>query len=178
MQELVKFLLDRLLALWPVARINDWQLALLVRGGKVLRELAPGLRLRVPLLDEVKTYPATEVSLDLEASTVETADGAAYTISANVSYRMVSIRSNLLTVWNVETSLACVARGRLASFIARVAAADLNGGRAGIEEQLRLDLGAELASWGIEVTRLHLTDCVRGRALRIYHDGAMRREAA
>lgn len=171
MQQLIQFLLDRLLMLWPIARVGEWQLAMLVRGGHIVRELAPGLCWRIPLLDQVMTYPATEISIDLDAATVETADGIAYTVSANISYRMVSMARNWRTVWNLDVSLGRVALGRLASFVSTVQSADLSSGRARIEAQLLADLAGELAVWGIVVTRMHLTDCVRGRVSRLYHNG-------
>ncbi len=173
MQELIKFILDRLLALWPLRRVDEWQLGLMVRGGIIQRELGPGLHWTVPLWDQVKTYPNTEISVDLEAATVETADGQIYTVSANVSYRMTSIEAYWRAVWNLELNLARVARGRLASFLATAKSAELNGGRGRIEDALRADLAGELEPWGIEVTRFHLTDCVRCRAVRLYHDGQL-----
>lgn len=44
MQALIDFLIRNLMALWPLARVNEWNRAILVRLGKIRRETscAPG----------------------------------------------------------------------------------------------------------------------------------------
>lgn len=91
MQALIDFLLRNLRALWPIEAVDEWQRAILVRGGLIVRELEPGLRWRWPFLDRVVTWPASEVVLDLGTSTITTADGITAALSGNLSYQLVDM---------------------------------------------------------------------------------------
>lgn len=170
MQALIDFIVRNLLALWPIARVYDWQQAMIVRGGRIRRELSPGLHWRWLFLEEVKVWPSTECVVDLKTGAITTIDDVAVVLSANVGYRLESIRKAWATVWNLEESLRAVAIGRLSSYAAALEWADLTGDRAELERQMLDDLNAAIAEWGLKVTRVHLTDCVKARQHRLFMD--------
>lgn len=171
MQELLHFLLDQFWELCPLFRVEEWELGMLVRGGKILRELAPGIHWKVPYLDEIKTHTSAEVVIDLATAAVETSDGIPFAVSANIAYCMESIAANYRAVWDGEESLQRLALGRIASYLAEKDAAHLRADRGALERRLRTDLNRSVKDWGLNVTRVHLTDCVRIRAHRHYVDG-------
>lgn len=171
MQELIKFILDRLLALWPLALVNEWQLAMLVRNGRIMRDLGPGLHWRWPLVEQVTTWARTEISLDLPTAAITTADGVAVAVSANLGFRVVDLARCFRTVWNVQDSIGTIALGRIAATCSAFTFAQLCV-RGHAETTARAALAETMAPMGLGVERLHFTDCVRLRAHRLYHDGS------
>ena len=171
MLDLVRFLLDGLLLLWPFVIVDEWEHAMLVRRGIITRELGAGIHFRWPLLDRVETYPRVEQVEDLYVAVVETSDNIPFAVSANIAFRMVSLPQNWRAVYDSDESLTRLAIGRIASTIAARPMEALRRDRGVLERNLRSDLNAAVKDWGIKITRVHITDCVRVRALRHYVDG-------
>lgn len=171
MQALIDFVVRNLLQFWPVARVYAWQQGLRVRGGRIREELGPGLHWRVPFLDEVQTWPATEQAYDLETAAVTTADGVEIAISANLALQLTSIRQLYGTVWSAERTVCRLAIGEIASYCAAEPWARLSTRRAAVEAELLARLNARVRDWGLRVPRVHLTDLVKVRPHRHYVDG-------
>jgi regulator of protease activity HflC (stomatin/prohibitin superfamily) len=171
MQQLLQYILDRLMTLWPLYVVREWNTAVLVRGGKIKRELLPGIGWRWPFLDEVLSSPRTECVVDLSTAAIETRDGIAVALSANMAYRITSLAKLWRTVYDMDDSLSRLAIGRIASHVACLRAASLKTKRDQLEANLVADLAVAAAAWGIEVTRVHVTDCVRIKAHRHYVEG-------
>lgn len=170
MQSLIDFILRQLSALWPIARVYEWDAAFMVRNGRITRELATGLHWRWWFIEEMRRYPKRECTVDLESAAITTSDGVAVALSANLSYEMVDISKCWRNVWNLEVTMAKTALGRLCSSSSRRSYEQLMA--RGTESELLAEMQRELGEpWGIRFTRLHLTDCVRLRAHRHYMDG-------
>lgn len=172
MQALIDFLIRNLLAVWPVARVRSWEQGLRIRAGIAREDLPPGLHWRWPFVDEVRTWPANDIGLDLSTAAITTRDGVACAVSANCVYRMRSIRAMHLRLWNTETTLRQIAAGVMASTCAGKAWASLQADRPALEAEIREAVNGALAEAGVEVLRLHLTDLVVVRPHRHYLDGA------
>lgn len=168
MQALIDFLIRNLLALWPVARIYSWEQGVLIRNGRIIREVGPGLHWRWWFADEFYRVSATQKTIDLRAGTVTTADGRTVTISANITYRVRSIRLMWQNVSDVQTSLRDVALGFLAERCSASTWDELQGGRSILGGSLAVHMTDTVAPWGVEVVRVQLTDLVRVRPYRFF----------
>ena len=149
MQQLLQYILERLMALWPLSVINEWRQGILVRGGKIVKELSPGIHWRWPFLDAVLTFPRTECVIDLGTAAVETRDGIAVAVSANVAYRVRSVAQVWRSVWDMDDSLSRLAIGRIASHIGGIRASAMKTKRNLLEAALVSDLGEATAEWGV-----------------------------
>lgn len=170
MQAFIDFLIRNLMALWPVARINSWQQGIRVRFGIITEELGPGLHWRWPFADEVKRWPDTEITVDLPVGAITTSDGRAVAISANLSYRMVSMRTNWLAVQNCDASLVNLSLGIIATTCAGKDWPALTEDRRHVEVELVERVNAVAATWGLRIIRIHLTDLVQARQFRLIGD--------
>jgi regulator of protease activity HflC (stomatin/prohibitin superfamily) len=171
MQALIDFIIRNLLQLWPIARVYSWQQGLLVRKGIATRELSPGLHWRWWFIEEVKTWPSNQLALDLATASITTTDRVSLSVSANIAYRLTSIRQMYLHVWNVDRTLALLAIGEIATQCAQRTAAGLIDDRATLETALAAALNDRTVQWGLTIERVHLTDLVVTRGHRHYVDG-------
>ena len=158
MQALIDFIVRNLLEFWPVARVYSYQQGLRLRGGHVRDELTPGLHFRIPFLDEVKTWPSVEVGLKLDDGELTTSDGFAVHLSANITYRLVSIHTMYSTVWSVETSLRLLALGCIMTQCSQYTWPDLKSDRLKVEAKLLESLREAVASWGCTIERVNITE--------------------
>jgi regulator of protease activity HflC (stomatin/prohibitin superfamily) len=169
MAELIQFVLDRLLLFWPIRRVYDWQLGLVLRAGKIHRSVEPGLVFFCPFLDEVVRHSVREDPLDLQVCTRETLDGKPYSVSAALTYCVVNLRKLYEAAGDHEGVVSKVAAGHLGRYIAQVTSSDLRS--ADIDATTLRSLNRELRRYGLRVQRFYITDCVQTRAYRHYVDG-------
>lgn len=170
MQALVDFIVRNLMALWPVALVKEWELAIMLRSGRINRSLGPGLHWRWWFIEEKKAWPGQEIVIDLPVGSCTSADGRTLTISANLGYKVTDYTTYLRSVWNGEASLKATAIGFLTSTVAGKEWAALATDRKGLEAELRDSLGAVVAPWGVAITRVYLTDLVEARQYRLFGD--------
>jgi regulator of protease activity HflC (stomatin/prohibitin superfamily) len=176
MQALIDFLIRNLLALWPIACVDEWQRAMMVRNGRIHRSLAPGLHWRWLFVERVIQWPASEVVLSLATASITTADGRAIAVDANLGYRLVDIAKNWRTMWSLEKSVVAMAAGIICSNLALRAWEELQGEqRKERERDILVALNATSVGFGVEVVRVHLVACVEARQHRHFVDGTLAR---
>jgi regulator of protease activity HflC (stomatin/prohibitin superfamily) len=171
MQALVDFLIRNLARMWPVRRVNPWNGAMLVRGGKMRGALEPGLHWCWPFLDEVFLVISTEQAIDLPAGTAITTDGVSFAYSANLTYKVTDAPRNWSTVYNPDASIRNLAFGILSRSLAAHTWDELRERRTSIEAAALAAIGAEVSAWGVATTRLQVTDLTTVRALKLFGDG-------
>jgi modulator of FtsH protease HflK len=169
-QALIDFIIRNLLALWPIARVYSWQQGVRLRGGILREELPPGLHWRWWFIDEVYRITVAEQTLDLAVGACTTRDGRSVAVSANLAYRIVSVRQMWAAVDDVKCSIRNVALGYLVGECSRQSWDTLTTGRDDVQAQLAAYMTRQLAIWGVEVTRVHITDLVEARQYRLFGD--------
>jgi len=176
MQALIDFIIRNLLALWPIAQVDEWKCAMMVRNGKIHRPLPPGLHWRWWFIEKKIDYPKTEVVLSLATCSITTSDGKAIAVDANLGYRLVDLATNYRTIWNAELTLKAMAAGVICSDLAQRPWLELQGThRRDREADLLSTLRSATAQFGIEIVRVHLVACVEARQHRHFVDGALSR---
>jgi regulator of protease activity HflC (stomatin/prohibitin superfamily) len=169
-QALIEFIIKNLMAFWPVARVYTWQQGLRVRCGKVREELEPGLHLRVPFIDEINKTTRSDMTVDLPTGSVVTEDGVSVVYSANVCYKVTSIRAGWVKIYRFDDSVVNMAFGALATAVASRTWQELKRDRKALETALVAELNEAMDGWGLQVLRVFLTDLVPARQFRMYGD--------
>jgi regulator of protease activity HflC (stomatin/prohibitin superfamily) len=171
-QALINFIIAQWKALWPISRVYSWEKGLLIRGGIIRRELAPGLHVRWPVLDEVYRANCAEQTIDLPTAAVTTSCGKSVAASANLAYRTCSPKKLWSKVSNIERSVTNLTLGFLAGELTKRSWEDLTQRRDDVQSELAAHMSKQLEPWGVEVTRVYLTDLVEARHYRLFGDAA------
>jgi regulator of protease activity HflC (stomatin/prohibitin superfamily) len=169
-QALIDFLIRNVMAFWPMALVRSWQRGLRVRLGIAREELEPGVHWRVPFVDEIICAVSVEDMIDLPLADIPTKDGKTVTFSANIAFRIVSPRAMWLSVYDVDENLARLASGKLATLVTRRTWMQLQQGQQEMRNWLRDQLTQETKEWGIEVTRVFITNLSVARQVRLLQD--------
>ena len=170
MQALLNFVITKWKALWPISRVYSWHIGLLIRGGIVKRELEPGLHVRWPILDEVYSETRAEQTIDLPTVAVTTSCGRSVAASANLAYRIFSPKLLWLKVSKFERSVTNLTLGFLADELTKRSWQDLTLRRPDVQAELAAHMSKQLEEWGVEVTRVFITDLVEARHYRLFGD--------
>jgi regulator of protease activity HflC (stomatin/prohibitin superfamily) len=171
MQSLIDFIVRNLMALWPIARVYEWETGMMLRNGKVNRMLTPGLHWRWWFIEECYRAFNTETNVDLNAASIVTTDGVSIVVSANVSYRVTNVATLWRKIMNSNDAIRNLAIGFVASYCADSEWGYLTESREEVETGLRTYLEENLHDKGIEIIRVQLTDLAPARAYRLFNDG-------
>jgi regulator of protease activity HflC (stomatin/prohibitin superfamily) len=170
-QALVDFIVRNLLQLWPIVLVKEWEVAVMLRCGRIHRKLGTGLHWRWLFIEEGKKWPGQECVIDLPVGSCTSADGRTLTVSANLGYKVTDYVTYLRAVWYGEASVKATAIGFLTSTVAGKNWTAMAADRKGFERELRDLLQEVVGPWGVEVTRVYLTDLVEARQYRLFSDG-------
>jgi regulator of protease activity HflC (stomatin/prohibitin superfamily) len=167
-QALIDFIIRNLMALWPIARVDAWENGVIVRNGRIIRTLKPGIHWRWWFIEQVKTAWSTELTIDLPNASIMTTDGESIIVSANIAYIIESIEKLWTTLSNSTDTIKNVSLGFLASECAKRSWTELTQDRDALQSEFTKHLQEITSPWGLKMTRVYITDLVPVRQYRLF----------
>ena len=165
-------LLDWLLDIWdeliPFVVIEPWDEGLRVRLGKHTKILKPGVHLSLPWIDVVETMNVKRQAVNLPNQNIWTLDRKSITISGAFEYEVVDIAKVFLEVQDLDESLIEVTQGLIADYVVSTDEEALYPD-AMVEEMLP-SLQEEGERWGVNISKLIISDLVITIPLRLFLD--------
>jgi regulator of protease activity HflC (stomatin/prohibitin superfamily) len=145
--------------------VRPWERAVRVRCGRWAEQTGPGLRLRIPFLDEVFVQNIRQRVLNLPVQTVTTRDGKTITISGVVNWSIADVLKMYQQLhapedWILNTVLAAIAE------TLSTAEGELTPATVGAAATLRLADDAK-ARVGLAIEGVTITDMARVRTYRL-----------
>jgi regulator of protease activity HflC (stomatin/prohibitin superfamily) len=165
---LLDAVVNNLAVLIPARMVHEYERGVLFAGGRVKRELPPGLHWFVPGWQSIEVLPVAPETRDLPTQSVMTKDGKSVTFSCNVCYRIVDPCRNYVAIQSFDESLIAFAMVHLAGSISSRTLAAIKRDREALEVELADTLSEKVAAWGAEIEWIGLTDLVETRAFRLY----------
>lgn len=111
---------------WPLFTVLAWENAVLVRFGKRVSLLLPGVHFRIPFFDAVSIVNTRLRIVHTEPQTLTTKDGRALVVSATIGFRISDPLAAALRHHQPEWAVRSIAIGLIAERIAGAASADLS----------------------------------------------------
>ena len=163
-------LLDWLLGIWdeliPFVVIDPWEEGFRVRLGKHTKVLKPGVHVSLPWIDTVTAIDVKRQAVNLPNQNIWTLDRKAVTISGAVEYAVTDTAKVFLDVQDLDESLIEVTQGLIADYVVSVDEENLHPTTMA-EEMLPL-LHKEGEEWGVDITRIYISDLVLTLPIRIF----------
>jgi regulator of protease activity HflC (stomatin/prohibitin superfamily) len=161
------------MALWPIARVDTWEQGVVLRNGRIIRKLQPGIHWRWWFIEEVRTAWRTELTVDLPNASVTTTDGTSIIVSANIAYKIIDMKMLFETISNSGDTIKNVALGFLATECSRKTWKELTTDRPKLQDEFMQHLQETVSPWGLQMTRVYLTDLVPVKQIRLFSDGQL-----
>jgi regulator of protease activity HflC (stomatin/prohibitin superfamily) len=154
------------LQLWII--IAPWEQGLRVRFGKRLKFLGAGIHLKLPLVDTIYVQSVRMRISGLPRQTVTTKDGQTVTVTGSVGYAISNIQQLYNTLHHPEDTIQNLAKALISEFISSHKAKECTAD--GIESGLAERLRETLSCYGIEDTRIFMSDLAVVRTYRLIGD--------
>jgi len=156
-------------ALSPVVTINPDERGVLVRLGKINRQLAPGLYFKWPVFDQIEKRSVVDTIADLNTQSLITKDLKTVTVSGRLRYRIVNITKAHFAVFDIDEALIEECETAVADVVMGCTLQELAQHHKAKSTVLGL-IDEAVAEWGIDAQDFSFTNLTPCRAMRLMQE--------
>lgn len=143
--------------------INEYERGVILTLGKFTSIKNPGLRLVIPIIQQMFTVDMRQRTIKLEPQSVMTKDQVNLTIDGVVFYRVSSAKNAILNVTNITEQLEAKATSELKEIIGSLAMSQALTKRAEIADKLIASLNEAIKDkdgydWGVVVSSIQINN--------------------
>ena len=170
--DLVQKFIEFIREFWPVYICNEWERAVILRGGKFWRVVGPGIYLVVPFFWEFRPESTVRTTYVTGLQTIDTKDGGSLTFSASVQLEVVDLRLAMLTVNEYDKTALEDIGALLSDTLMRSKAEQLEPeNRTDLLAKCRKKIDEEVSVYGLRVLTLRFNNYMRNmRVYRLFND--------
>ena len=145
--------------------VNQYEAGVLLRYGKYVRTVAPGLVWQWPIVDTVLTDNVVPTTTNLDTQILTTSDGKTVLIGAVLRWRIEDVKKVLLELEDPDDVLFDTAYGMIAEAAQTTTYDDLESDefRSNVREGIRRRMG----KYGVHVEEVFLTDIAMTRSFHL-----------
>jgi regulator of protease activity HflC (stomatin/prohibitin superfamily) len=139
--------------------INQYERGVVLRLGKVRPEVKqPGLRLLIPIVDQMRKISMQIVTLPIESQKIITKDNVSIDVSAVAYYQVVDPIKSVVEIQNVVSATYQIAQTTVRNIVGQSALDDVLSETTAINEKIKGVLEASTEKWGILVSTVEVKD--------------------
>ena len=153
-------------ALLPLFIIDEWEHAIVLRGGRFLKVVKPGFYWKIPFFDSVWRHNVITQSIDIPPQSVTTADNKNVVVKGIIRFNISDIKLFLTTITEPKDVLTDTTGGMIRSIIEDTEWINI----VDIDKKLTSEVGKFVKKWGIKVEKVTLTDLQIANSIRIIQD--------
>lgn len=140
----------------PIIIINQSQIGLLMRMGKYVAKLGPGVHIILPIIEKVIIVDLRESLIDVRPQEVITKDNVNVTVDAVVYYQIIDPEKAVFGVSDVILAVSQLAQTTLRARIGELELDQLLSAREALNARMRETLDVETDKWGVKITKVEV----------------------
>jgi regulator of protease activity HflC (stomatin/prohibitin superfamily) len=142
--------------------IKQYERSIILRLGKYSRQVGPGLRTRIPFIENVLVVDIREKVREFKAERMLTKDNVPVTIDAILRYKIVEDRAKdaILNVENYNEMIKQVSQTTLRNNVGSSEFQDILSKREEINQHVKSIISGEAGNWGIEVAGVEIRQVI------------------
>jgi regulator of protease activity HflC (stomatin/prohibitin superfamily) len=142
-----------------VRLINQYERGVVFRLGKVRSEVkGPGLRLIIPIVDQMRKVSIRIVTLPVDSQKVITKDNVSIDVAAVAYYKINDPIKSIVEIENVISATYQIAQTTVRNIVGQSALDEVLSSTEAINEKIKDILETSTAAWGIIVSTVELKD--------------------
>jgi regulator of protease activity HflC (stomatin/prohibitin superfamily) len=139
--------------------INQYERGVVFRLGKVRSEVKqPGLRLIIPIVDQMRKVSMQIVTLPVDSQKIITKDNVSIDVSAVAYYQVTDPIKSVVEIQNVVSATYQIAQTTVRNIVGQSALDDVLSETTAINEKIKSVLEAATEKWGILVSTVEVKD--------------------
>jgi regulator of protease activity HflC (stomatin/prohibitin superfamily) len=138
--------------------VKQWEKAAVLRLGKIIKTVEPGLNFRIPFIDTVTKVDMRTQTVDLKGQSAITKDNISLGVDAVVFMTIEDPEKIITQIVDYRDAVSKYAQTAIRNIIGQYDLDDLLESREEIAIQLKEEIDKLAKDWGIDVTRAGLQD--------------------
>ena len=158
---IVLWIIIIILVLWLITGvrvINQYEKGVVLRLGKLHSTKEPGLRLIIPIVDQMKKISMRIVTLPVDSQKIITKDNVSIDVAAVAYYQINDAVKSIIEIENVKNATYQIAQTTVRNVVGQSSLDEVLSSTAGINEKIKEILDKATAKWGVLVTTVELKD--------------------
>jgi regulator of protease activity HflC (stomatin/prohibitin superfamily) len=139
--------------------INQYERGVVLRLGKVQSNVKqPGLRLLIPIVDQMRKISMQIVTLPIESQKIITKDNVSIDVSAVAYYQIVDPTKAVVEIQNVVSATYQIAQTTVRNIVGQSALDEVLSETTAINEKIKGVLEAATEKWGVYISTVEVKD--------------------
>jgi len=139
--------------------INQYERGVVLRLGKIQPNIKePGLRLIIPIVDQMRKVSMQIVTLPIESQKIITKDNVSIDVSAVAYYQVIDPIKSVVEIQNVVSATYQIAQTTVRNIVGQSSLDDVLSETTAINEKIKAVLEASTEKWGILVSTVEVKD--------------------
>lgn len=148
-----------LICVFGLRIVQQYERGVVFRFGKITgaaRE--PGLRLIIPLIDQMRKVNMRIITMAVPGQQVITRDNVSISVAAVTYYLVVDPTKSIVAIDNISSAINQIAQTTVRNIVGQHALDDVLSSTAEINSKVKAILDTTTEKWGVEVQRVELKD--------------------
>jgi len=138
--------------------VQQYEMGVHFRLGRVIGVRAPGLRLIVPIIDVLRRVSLRIVTMPIQSQGIITRDNVSIDVSAVAYFKVVDAEKAVIVIENVTDAINQIAQTTLRKVVGQHTLDETLSETDRINQNIREILDVATAEWGLQVTLVELKD--------------------
>jgi regulator of protease activity HflC (stomatin/prohibitin superfamily) len=138
--------------------VQQYELGVQFRVGRIIGVRRPGLRLIVPIIDSLRNVSLRIVTMPIQSQEIITRDNVSINVSAVAYYRVVDAVKSVVAIENVAAAIDQIAQTTLRNVVGQHSLDEALAETDRINLKIREILDRATTDWGVLVTLVELKD--------------------
>jgi regulator of protease activity HflC (stomatin/prohibitin superfamily) len=150
-----------ILVIWVVTGvriINQYERGVVLRLGKLHNTKEPGLRLIIPVVDQLKKISMRIITAPVDSQKIITQDNVSIDVAAVAYYQIQDPVKSVVEIENVTSATYQIAQTTVRNVVGQSTLDEVLSSTAAINDKIRTILDVATAKWGVLVTTVELKD--------------------
>lgn len=165
-------LIDLVVSVWesitPVVIVQQTDAGVILRFGIFNREIAPGLRWKIPCVEYEMVQNVVTTTMLLQSQTLTTKDDKSIVITPIVKYSITDVKAFLLEIWDAEDVLNDVTLGAVKRVVSSLNWSDIIDAKT--ETTVLNKVRLETKQYGFEIEKVTFADVGRIKSIRLLNE--------
>ena len=168
MEKILEFLLSIISDVLPFYTIKQYEMGVVLRGGKFLKVTNPGFHFKLPFFDDVLKSVVVVTTLTIPVQSITTKDNKDVVIKSVVKYTIDDIKSFILNVYDAIDAISDTTQAIIKEQITTKNWSQCTNSN--IDNEITKKLRIEVKKWGINVEKVTLTDIGLISSIRLFNE--------
>ncbi len=138
--------------------VQQYERGVVFRLGRVVGEKEPGLRIIIPLIDQLRKVRLQTITMPIVSQKIITRDNVSIDVAAVAYYKVVDATKALVAIADVASAVNQIAQTSVRNIAGQFALDDILSQTVKINEQIKAVIDKQTEEWGVQVTIVEIKD--------------------